>query len=151
MMYAEIKGDLFSVDESYYLAHCISADFALGAGIAVQFAKRFDMKRLLLRKYPDFLSAYDYQLHFCNKSGCCILEGRVFNLVTKRLCYEKPTYESLYKSLRDMRDICVSNGIRKVAMPAIGCGLDGLSWDEVSRMVKAVFCSTDVAILVVML
>lgn len=39
MIYNEIHGDLFSVDDSYHLAHCISADFALGAGIAVQFTR----------------------------------------------------------------------------------------------------------------
>ena len=29
--------DLFTVPQGYYLAHCISADFALGAGIAKKF------------------------------------------------------------------------------------------------------------------
>ena len=33
MVYREIYGDLFQVDKKYYLAHCISADFALGKGI----------------------------------------------------------------------------------------------------------------------
>ena len=28
------KRDLFTMSQGYYLAHCISADFALGAGIA---------------------------------------------------------------------------------------------------------------------
>ena len=28
------KRDLFTMPQGYYLAHCISADFALGAGIA---------------------------------------------------------------------------------------------------------------------
>jgi len=30
--------DLFTVPKDYYLYHCISADFALGAGIAKKFA-----------------------------------------------------------------------------------------------------------------
>lgn len=37
MTYKEEKRDLFRVDTDYYLAHCISADFALGAGIAKEF------------------------------------------------------------------------------------------------------------------
>ena len=40
----EVKKDLFSVSEEYYLAHCISADFGMGKGIVVEFNKRFDMK-----------------------------------------------------------------------------------------------------------
>ena len=33
------KRDLFTVPDAYYLCHCISADFALGAGIAKRFAE----------------------------------------------------------------------------------------------------------------
>lgn len=43
MTYKEEKRDLFTVDDSYYLAHCISADFKLGAGIAVEFDRHFDL------------------------------------------------------------------------------------------------------------
>lgn len=35
----EIKGDLFSASAS--LAHCVSRDLKMGAGIAVQFRERF--------------------------------------------------------------------------------------------------------------
>ena len=40
MEYKEIKGNLFDAPKDAYLVHCISADFALGAGIAVEFNKR---------------------------------------------------------------------------------------------------------------
>ena len=36
------KKDLFTMPQGYYLAHCISADFALGAGIAKVFDKRVE-------------------------------------------------------------------------------------------------------------
>lgn len=47
MEFREEKRDLFSVPDDYYLAHCISADFAMGKGIAVEFNRRFDMKNKL--------------------------------------------------------------------------------------------------------
>lgn len=53
MTYREEIRDLFTDSDEYYLAHCISADFALGAGIAVEFDKRFDMRRKLLSGYPQ--------------------------------------------------------------------------------------------------
>ena len=52
MNYREEVRDLFSVPEEYFLAHCISADFAMGKGIVLEFNKRFDMKRQLRQKYP---------------------------------------------------------------------------------------------------
>ena len=47
MIYKEEVRDLFSVPEDYYLAHCISADFGMGKGIAVEFVKRFDTRNQL--------------------------------------------------------------------------------------------------------
>lgn len=37
MIIKEVKKDLFTVSDDYALVHCISADFALGAGIAKEF------------------------------------------------------------------------------------------------------------------
>lgn len=44
MRLTEVEKDLFSVDPQYSLVHCVSADFALGAGIAKQFDTRFNMR-----------------------------------------------------------------------------------------------------------
>lgn len=37
LVYREVESDLFKVNKTYYLAHCISADFAMAAGIVVEF------------------------------------------------------------------------------------------------------------------
>lgn len=147
MRYLEIVSDLFNVDPSYHLVHCISADFVLGAGIAVQFDKRFDMKDKLKRFYPNYIGYYNTQ---ANKGilGSCIIEGRVLNLVTKRNYWNKPTYKSLEDALKDMKGICESHKIRKIAMPLIGCGLDRLEWYKVSEIIKKLFSDTDMEILV---
>ena len=51
----EINGDLFRVPQGYYLAHCISGDYALGAGIAKKFDAEYNMRFKLFRDYaiPD--------------------------------------------------------------------------------------------------
>ena len=146
MNYLEKKQDLFSVPEEYYLAHCISADFALGAGIAIAFDKKFDMRMKLKKAYPNFLYAYNK----ANMQGACLLIDNVLNLVTKAKYYQKPTYATLYIALCHMRDTCQINNIKQIAMPAIGCGLDRLDWAKVSDMIKTIFKSTDIEILVCM-
>lgn len=140
MIYREEVRDLFSVSDDYYLAHCISADFGMGKGIVVEFNKRFDMKQKLQSKYPHFINQYT--------GGNCLLEGRVFNLVTKPNYWSKPTYLTLTTALTCMRDLCITNGIDKVAMPIIGCGLDRLQWDKVSEIIQTVFSDIDIEILV---
>ena len=144
MQYREEVKDLFSVSDDYYLAHCISADFGMSKGIAVEFNKRFDMKRILQNKYPDFIDLWIDRRWVFN----CILEGRVFNLVTKERYFHKPTYDSLYGALNLMKSYCLQYGITKVAMPIIGCGLDRLKWGKVSKIIREIFEPTDIEILV---
>lgn len=144
MTYKEEIRDLFSVPDDYYLAHCISADFALGKGIAVEFNKQFDVKRKLQSKYPDYLKQFT---HHCI-GGDCILEGRVLNLITKERCYEKPSIITMRLALQKMKKICLEEGIAEIAMPTIGAGLDRLKWDDVVKQIKDVFDDNDIEILV---
>ena len=144
MTYKEETRDLFSVPDDYYLAHCISADFGMGKGIVIEFNKRFDMKHKLQTKYPDFVNEF----HRTKCNGTCILEGKVFNLITKERYYQKPTYQSMKNALWSMSQACKDIDITKVAMPIIGCGLDRLQWDKVSEIIKEIFEDIDIEILV---
>lgn len=144
LVYREVESDLFKVNKTYYLAHCISADFAMAAGIVVEFNKEFDMKSRLKKKYPDYIMDWIRN----SRSYDCLLEDRVFNLVTKKRYYNKPTYNSLTGALVMMRDLCNEKGINKIAMPLIGCGLDRLMWSRVSKIIKDTFVDTDIDILV---
>ncbi len=85
-----VKKDLFTIKDCFY-AHCISRDYALGAGIAVEFNKRYNMRKKLIcmsEKHPSTLRKR------------CICIDNVFNLVTKEKYWHKPTYETLKESLR---------------------------------------------------
>lgn len=132
------KRDLFTVPQGYYLAHCISADFALGAGIAKTFDEIYNMRFKLFREYD----MYSYV------GGDALLIDNVFNLVTKNKCYHKPTYDSVREALVTMRDIMDFNSTTKLAMPRIGCGLDRLEWEQVYDIICDVFENTDVEILI---
>lgn len=72
----------------------------------------------------------------------------IYYLITKPRYWDKPTYESLDKTLVYLRDRMVSGGFRKLGMPKIGCGLDGLSWPKVKEIIETVFGSVDVEIVV---
>lgn len=144
MVYKEEERDLFSVPEEYYLAHCISADFGMRAGIAVSFNERFDMKNMLKSKYPKYLQLWQGNGYL----GDCILEGRVLNLITKERCFDFPTYGSLQTALCCCKTICLKEGVKKIAMPLIGCGIDQLKWEYVSEIIKNVFHDTEIEVLV---
>ena len=130
--------DLFTVPQGYYLAHCISADFALGAGIAKTFDEVYNMRFKLFKAYDD----YEYI------GGDALLVDNVFNLVTKPKCYHKPRYESVKEALETMKDAMEDLDITKLAMPKIAAGLDRLDWNEVYDIICEVFEDTDVEILI---
>lgn len=140
MIYKEEQRDLFTVGDDYYLAHCISADFKLGAGIAVEFDRRFNCKAQLKELYK--------QTNQYEEPGYVLPTGKVFNMVTKNSYWEKPTYKTMRMALEDLHRWCKLDGVDKLAMPRIGCGLDRLEWEKVRRMIQYLFADTDVEILV---
>ena len=140
MYYHEEKMNLMDVPQGWWIAHCISGDFALGAGVAKQIDEAFHMQEMLNAAWGEESEI--------REENCCLPCGNVLNLVTKRKYWHKPTIESLREALEDMRLLIKEEHIHKVAMPRIGCGLDRLCWDEVSIMIQDVFENTDVEIMV---
>ncbi|XP_029911650.1 ADP-ribose glycohydrolase OARD1 [Myripristis murdjan] len=133
-----VSGDLFSCPKDEALAHCISEDCRMGAGIAVMFKKEFGgVEELKKQKKMT--------------GQCAVLKtkGRfVYYLITKKRASQKPTYESLSYSLEDMKSHCLMNGVTAISMPRIGCGLDRLEWRKVAEILEQVFRATDISITV---
>jgi len=133
MTFTEIKGNLFDrklEHPSEYYVHCISGDYACGAGIAKEFNKRYNLTKKLQELPP------------CK----CMTIDNVINLITKSKYWQKPTYDSLRETLVDLKELCKENLIKTLIMPRIGCGLDRLSWKNVKKMLKEIFEDTDINI-----
>lgn len=141
--------DLFTVPSSYILCHCISGDFALGAGIAKKFAE------LGVRDELKSLWSLSENMFGWHGKGYCLVTGKpephgALNLVTKERYNHKPTLETLRQALEDVLSIgwLQTSKHGKIAMPKIGCGLDKLQWCDVERIIHEVFDKTDLEILV---
>ena len=142
MKIEEVNGDLFLCDTKYAFAHCISFDCKMGAGIANEFVKRYknlkpEVSKTILDNHLIFRP-----MVITYKDSKKI----IFNLITKRKYYEKPTYTSLYRALLELKDLCKKLDIKHLAMPKIGCGLDRLKWPEVKESIEDVFKDQDIEI-----
>ena len=97
----EQQGDL--LDFPHSIAHCISADFKLGAGIAKQIREKFP------DDYPEKLPKQQV-LHaqYLGKNKF------IYHLIVKPRHFHKPTYKSLRKALTALRDHLVFYRIEKL-------------------------------------
>ena len=140
LQYLEQSQDLFVVDKGYVLAHCVSQDCKMGAGIALEFRKRIpEMPDDVKKMNPQIGDAIPYT----TKGGRVVV-----NLFTKERYHHKPTYETLTKSLISLRNYMRENEFTRIAIPKIGSGLDKLEWNQVKEIVKTIFANEDMEILV---
>eukprot|EP00736_Rhodelphis_marinus_P004285 Rmarinus@m.22221 len=139
--FVEKEGDLFAAtepDADVALAHCISRDVRMGKGIAKTFKDKYSGVQELHGQNP--------------KIGDTLFLRRkqrwIYYMVTKAKYSDKPEYADFVSALRSLRRRCEADGVSKLAMPRIGCGLDGLEWSEVRSHIKDVFRGADIDITV---
>ena len=63
----------------------------------------------------------------------------IFSLITKRNFFHKPTYETLQLCLENLCEKLVLLGVNTLSVPKLGCGLDGLSWNFVLKLMQTTF------------
>jgi len=129
------NGSLFDAPMNSALAHCVSCDLHMNAGIAKQFSNRWPDIRDGPLEPPG--SVYTYNSP----------EKRViFNLITKNKYYHKPTYRTLENALLAMKERAIEMQVDYISIPEIGSGLDLLDPNEVREIINFVFRSKEIRI-----
>lgn len=149
-MITEKQIDLFEEIETApcCIFHCISADRAMGAGIAKSMQERFHIRENW--PVPPMLCDENYSFDSC---GSCVItpadkDSVVFNLITKSKYWQKPTYQTLENSLNHALSYFeqFEKLPKKIVMPRIGCGLDKLNWPKVKKIIERIFEGFDVTV-----
>ncbi len=129
MLFTETKGDLFTQSVlPDALAHCVSEDLRMGAGIAVTFKTKFQRVQEWKdqhRQTGQVAVLFDWS------------RPAIFYLITKDRYFQKPTIQDLEASLIDMKEICMKN-MKVISIPRIGAGLDKLDWVDVKETLHRV-------------
>ena len=131
----EVNEDLFR--SSLALGHCVSKDFKMGKGVAKKMKFLFGPPSPSLRLLPVGDVGVQNTPH-----------GPIFHLITKRFFYEKPRIDQFEQAIISFRDEILRWGIREVAVPRLGTGLDRIPWGVVKRIILAVFNGYDVDVYV---
>ncbi|GAA0610887.1 hypothetical protein GCM10009547_11160 [Sporichthya brevicatena] len=143
MSIQERVGDLFDARGFGALAHGCNCAGAMGAGIAVEFRRR----------WPQMYEEYK---HRCNAGS--FSPGDVFiwpvaglviyNFGTQRTWRTKATIEAIGTAAQLMVRDARSRGIQAIGLPRIGAGLGGLEWPRVRALLGEVATDGGVRLIV---
>lgn len=157
MLLSIVRQDITKLSGNCIICHCISADAAMGAGVALA----------LVRKYPDLKPTVRSILkttHSDTLVGHVVFYADSYshtliaNMVTKQNYWDKSTtmpsghyLKSLRECLENVRSVMDGLNEKKLVMPKIGCGLDRCNWNDVLQLIYEVFGNSDIEITVCVL
>lgn len=152
-----VKKDITTISSDFLICHCISADAAMGAGVALALVRRFPSMKSEVKdclKDTPLRQRVGQVVFYVDDTTNAV----VANMVTKTHYWYKSStmpqgayLDNLRRCLVSVRQVMLERGIKKLAMPKIGCGLDRCSWMEVESIILDVFDGTDIDITVCVL
>ena len=134
----ELPMNIISVPQGWYIAHAISADLNFSTGLPATMNKVFDIENTLKL----------IKEHFDITPGEVVQLGNLYNLIVKDSSYDSPDRKALADALIELRDNLEADGAKKLAMPRICTGRNGLPWEDVLEMIDEAFDGTDILILI---
>src|SRR5205823_5934955 len=144
-----VSGDLFANSHGAgAFAHGCNCQGSMGAGIAVGFRDRYPE---MYARYREMCKAKPRRF---NPGDCWLWKADdqpwVFNLATQEHYRgsRRATYEAIEQSLTRMRQQADAEDVTRIALPRVGAGKGGLSWQKVKAIIERVFADWDGTLIV---
>ncbi|KAL4083611.1 hypothetical protein QTP88_028927 [Uroleucon formosanum] len=136
---SEVSGNIFEMDPSISLACCVSADFEMTHGVAVQ----------MRRKFGNLTQLRRLQKKVTEVASLEITDRNIFYLITKEKFWQKPTCEDIFQSLQNLKKICQERKVTRLACPRLAIDRDGIKWETVRSMLYYTFRNSEIEIKIV--
>lgn len=125
-----VKGNIFN-SNAQAIVNTVNCVGVMGKGLALQFKNN----------YPSNFEAYKQA---CNNRQ--VIPGKMFvhqvddkiiiNFPTKRHWKDNSLTEDISSGLDDLLKVIATYNIKSIAIPPLGCGLGGLEWKEVKKLIE---------------
>ncbi|HEY8558990.1 MAG TPA: macro domain-containing protein [Pyrinomonadaceae bacterium] len=137
-MIKEISGNLLEADAEAFV-NAVNCVGVMGKGIALQFRRKFSEEY-----FEDYKRA-------CQKGDLRIGKVQVYSLTsddsprfivnfpTKNHWREQSRLEYIESGLPSLVEAVEKHEIESIAVPALGCGLGGLDWNDVKLLIENAF------------
>lgn len=103
----EIQGNLFEAPTDMALGHCVSKSFEMFKGIVLEFKEKFEQVESLKQQNKNITEIAHIKHN----------ERYILYIITKERCQHKPTLETLYEAIKNLREFCEKNNIEKIGLP----------------------------------
>lgn len=142
--FSEQEGNLFAAVDLEALAHGCNCAGAMGAGIAVEFKRRWPQ---MFAEYRRRCKAGAFQPG--DSFAWLADDGKVvYNLGTQKTWRTRATLEAIEAAVSLMLADAERRGIHSVGMPRVGAGLGGLAWERVREVLEGLSSQTPVSLVV---
>lgn len=138
MTVKHVTGDLFALDVDA-IGHGVNCKGVMGAGIAVAFKDKFPMMYHDYQKLCYMMHLWPGQV-FVWRMG----DKTVYNIASQYEPGADASYDALATALLFVRFDAERYNLKSVALPQIGCGIGGLEWQHVSRLMTVIFSNSPV-------
>ena len=115
------------------LAHCVSSDFQMKKGLARSVFLSYPNIKYIAQRRPRLPIGSVFAYFDFNEKRF------IFNLVTKRRFFEKPTYKALADALENLKFLIQKYELDRIILPKLGCGLDKLDENKVFTIITKTF------------
>lgn len=132
-----VSGNLLD-DDAEALVNPVNCVGAMGAGLAKQFKERFPLN---FAHYKRACAAGKVKLGamFLHENNSPVGPVWLINFPTKHHWKDNSRVEWIDFGLADMALLVRQIGVRSIALPMLGCGLGGLSFDDVRPLIERAF------------
>jgi O-acetyl-ADP-ribose deacetylase (regulator of RNase III) len=145
-MIIESEGDLLQADAEA-LVNPVNSVGTSGKGLALAFQRAFPDNDMAYRLMCSLGNVQPGQM-FVTETGRTGNPRLIINFPTKRHWRSQSRLDDIEAGLQDLVEVLRARRIGSVAVPALGCGLGGLAWDDVRpRIVAALDPLPDVRVL----
>lgn len=136
------EGDIFEqqVEAIVNPVNCVGV---MGKGLALEFKKRYPKNFLDYKIHCDCNRLDEGLLHVYRENGMIIV-----NFPTKYHWRDKSNLSTIVTGLINLRIWIIENNIQSIAIPKLGCGLGGLSWDNVFVQIEVILRGLNAKIIV---
>lgn len=140
MSLVEYAGDLFRANAAA-IGHGVNCRGLMGAGIAKEFRRRWpnmydEYRKLCEERLLQPGQIYPYRIARDPEEDPS--PWYVINVASQEYPGPDASYEWLESGVRAALDFCTDRGLVSLALPRIGCGIGGLSWEKVRDTLERV-------------